>query len=145
MKTVIRSLLSVALLFSGVAHLTFAREDFASQVPGWIPIESYILVSVSGVLELMLGAGLLAWGRVVPLAGLATALFYAIAVFPVRVTQLIEGIDVFWFDTDELRLLLVLIQPVIIYLAFWSTSAFSVFKKNRKNSAVGTPINQTRK
>lgn len=129
MKTVIRRLLSLALLFSGVAHLTFAREDFALQVPGWIPIEPSLLVSVSGVLELMLGAGLLAWGIVVPLAGLATALFYSIAVFPVRVTQLLEGIDVFWFDTDGLRLILVLIQPVIIFLAFWSTSALSIFNK----------------
>jgi uncharacterized membrane protein len=51
------------LLFTGTAHLTFARAEFQAQVPSWLPIDENVMVVASGVVELCLAVALLATSR----------------------------------------------------------------------------------
>lgn len=52
--------MSSFILFAGIAHLTFAREEFQAQVPSWLPIDPDPVVLGSGVVEIALGAALIA-------------------------------------------------------------------------------------
>jgi len=128
----LRVLLGLALASSGIAHLSFARVDYVSQVPTWVPLDASVIVAVSGVVEILLGIGVASRGKVVPWAGLAAALFFVAAVFPVRVGQYVEGIDAFWYDSDGTRLARLFIQPVWIVWALWSTSAISLLRRKPK-------------
>ena len=56
MKTIARILLGAMLAFAGVSHLTFARDEFDAQVPNSIPLDEDLVVVVSGVVEIALGA-----------------------------------------------------------------------------------------
>jgi hypothetical protein len=49
-------LLGALLLFTGTAHLTFARTEFQAQVPAWIPVDENLVVLASGVVELLFGS-----------------------------------------------------------------------------------------
>jgi hypothetical protein len=51
-RTAGRWLLGGALLYAGAAHLTFARQEFRAQVPGWLPLDADLVVLASGVVEL---------------------------------------------------------------------------------------------
>ena len=46
-----------ALLLAGTGHLTTQRQEFPAQVPDWLPADEDTVVVVSGVVELLLGAG----------------------------------------------------------------------------------------
>jgi hypothetical protein len=37
-RTIGRVILGLFLLFTGVGHLTFGREEFIAQVPDWLPL-----------------------------------------------------------------------------------------------------------
>ena len=52
--------LGAALLTAGTGHLTKQREEFQAQVPEWFPADPDVVVVVSGVVELALGAALVA-------------------------------------------------------------------------------------
>ena len=58
-RTVGRIFLGSFLLFAGVSHLTFARDEFQAQVPDWVPLDPDVTVLASGVVEVGLGAALL--------------------------------------------------------------------------------------
>lgn len=58
-----RWLLGAALVFTGTAHLTFARDAFVAQVPSWLPLPVDVTVVASGVVEIALGLALLVLGR----------------------------------------------------------------------------------
>ena len=47
-----RIALGGALVFAGVSHLTFARQEFRAQVPPWLPIDEEVVVVASGVVEI---------------------------------------------------------------------------------------------
>ena len=49
-----------ALLFAGISHLTVARQEFQAQVPPWFPMDKDFVVLASGVVEISLGAALVA-------------------------------------------------------------------------------------
>ena len=70
-----RIALGLALLYAGIGHLTYSRLEFQAQVPVWLPLEADFVVLASGVVEILLGLGLLTWGKVVPMTGLAAAAF----------------------------------------------------------------------
>ena len=57
-QTVARVLLGAILLFTGIGHLTFARQEFVAQVPAWVPFSTDLVVLTSGVAELCLGGAL---------------------------------------------------------------------------------------
>ncbi len=123
-----QALLGAALLFTGTAHVGFARETFRAQVPAWLPLDVDLVVVASGLVELAIGASLLLTlvlrgrsGRA--LAGLAAAALF-VAVFPGNITQYVEGRDAFGLDTDRGRLIRLAFQPLLVAWALWSTGAW---------------------
>lgn len=62
-QTVARWVLGASLVFAGTSHLTFARHEFLAQVPSWVPLDADLVVVLSGIAELALGAALLALSR----------------------------------------------------------------------------------
>ena len=59
LQLVARLLLGAALIFAGISHLTWSRIDFLAQVPPAVPIDAHLVVLLSGVLEILLGLGLI--------------------------------------------------------------------------------------
>ena len=122
-----RLLLGAALVFSGIGHLTFSRQEFQAQVPVWLPLDPDFVVVASGVVEILLGLGVASFGKIVPLAGLAAAAFFVI-IFPGNINQYVEGISAFGLDTDQARLTRLFFQPVFVVWALWSTGAWLLLK-----------------
>lgn len=124
---VAQALLGVVLLFTGTAHLTFARESFRAQVPTWLPLGVDLVILASGVVELALGAALLLTltrgARPRVLVGLGAAALF-VAVFPGNITQYVEHRDAFGLDTDRGRLIRLFFQPLLIAWALWATGAW---------------------
>jgi uncharacterized membrane protein len=123
LRTAGRWLLGAALVYAGVAHLGFAREEFQAQVPDWFPVDADLVVLVSGVVEIALGAALLLWRRYRVQVGLVTAAFF-VAIFPGNVAQYVEGTDAFGLDSDRARLTRLFFQPLLVAWALWSTGAW---------------------
>lgn len=122
-RTLARIALGAILAFAGVTHLTVAREEFQAQVPGWFPVDDDVVVIVSGVVEVTLGAALVGWARGrVPVGWVAAAFF--VAIFPGNIAQYVEGTDAFGLDTDQKRFVRLFFQPVLVLWALWSTGAW---------------------
>ena len=119
--------LGAGLIYAGISHLSFSRLEFQAQVPLWLALDPDFVVIASGVVEILLGLGLLSFGKLVPLAGIAAAVFF-VAIFAGNINQYVEGIDAFGLDTDQARLQRLFFQPVLVLWALWSTSAFSVLR-----------------
>lgn len=119
--------LGAGLIYAGISHLSFSRLEFQAQVPLWLALDPDFVVIASGVVEILLGLGLLSFGKLVPLAGIAAALFFVV-IFAGNINQYVEGIDAFGLDTDQARLQRLFFQPVLVLWALWSTSAFSVLR-----------------
>ena len=127
LRLVLRLLLGGALIYAGISHLTFSRQEFQAQVPVWLPLDADFVVLASGVVEIMLGIGIASAGAVVPVAGLLAAAFF-VAIFPGNINQYVEGISAFGLDTDQARLNRLFFQPVLVIWALWSTSALTYLK-----------------
>jgi len=130
---VARLTLGLALIYAGVGHLSYSRLEFQAQVPVWLPLDADFVVLASGVVEIVLGLGLLTWGKVVPITGLAAAAFF-IAIFPGNINQLVEGIAAFGLDSDQARVTRLFFQPLLVVLALWSTSAIGFVQSLRHRS-----------
>lgn len=131
MKTIARILLGAMLAFAGVSHLTFARDEFDAQVPNSIPLDEDLVVVVSGVVEIALGAALLAIPRHRRVIGLVAAAFF-VAVFPGNVSQYLNGVDAFTLNSDRARLIRLFFQPVLVIWALWSTDALELVRERRR-------------
>lgn len=127
LRLISRLLLGSALIYAGIGHLTFSRQEFQAQVPVWLPLDPDFVVLASGVVEIMLGIGIASAGIAVPVAGLLAAAFF-IAIFPGNINQYVEGISAFGLDTGQARLTRLFFQPVLVIWALWSTSALSYLK-----------------
>lgn len=127
-RFIARLALGASLIYAGIGHLTFSRQEFQAQVPVWLPIDADFVVLASGVVEIMLGIGIASAGAVVPVAGLLAAAFF-IAIFPGNINQYVEGISAFGLNTDQDRLVRLFFQPVLVIWALWSTSALSYLKE----------------
>lgn len=125
-------LLGSVLVLAGVAHLTFARTEFQAQVPPWFPADADLVVLVSGVVEVLVGAALLvAWRHPArAVVGLATAALF-VAVFPGNIAQLTEHRDAFGLTSDTARAIRLLFQPVLVVWAVWSTGAWRWWRQRR--------------
>ena len=121
-RTVARLALGGTLAVAGTLHLTVAREEFQAQVPSWVPVDHDLVVLGSGLVEVALGAALLSGTRR-HLVGWVVAAFF-VAVFPGNVAQWLEGTDGFGLDTDGKRFGRLLVQPVLVAWALWSTGAW---------------------
>lgn len=133
LRTVGRIALGGTLLFTGISHLTVAREEFQAQVPSWVPLDPDLVVLGSGVAEIGLGAALVALPRWNVPIGWATGAFF-VAIFPGNIAQYVEGKDGFGLDTDQARLTRLFFQPVLVAWALWSTEAWKTWRQGRKNS-----------
>lgn len=121
-RTIVRLVMGGFLAFAGVAHLTFARADFAAQVPGALPVEPDLVVG-SGVAEIALGGALVVLPRRRVAVGWVVAVFF-VAVFPGNVSQWLNARDGFGLDTDSKRFVRLFFQPLLILAALWSTAAW---------------------
>ena len=120
--------LGAALVYAGIGHLTFSRQEFQAQVPVWLPLDPDFVVVASGVVEITLGLGILSAGRIAAYFGVATALFF-IAIFPGNINQYVQGIDAFGLSTDQARLTRLFFQPLLVLWALWSTSAIALLRE----------------
>lgn len=126
-QTVFRLLLGAFLLFAGISHLTLSRAEFLAQVPSWIPLDGDLVVVLSGIVEIVLGAALLVLPRYAALVGWIVAAFL-VAVFPGNISQYVNGIDAFGLNTDTARAVRLLFQPLLVLWALWSTGAWQAWR-----------------
>jgi uncharacterized membrane protein len=126
-RTIARILLGATLLFAGTSHLTFAREAFHAQVPTWLPLDVDFVVMASGVVEILLGLALIALYRYGVWVGWLVAAFF-VAIFPGNISQLVTHTDSFGLNTDFLRALRLLGQPLLVIWALWSTGAWKAWR-----------------
>lgn len=124
-RSLARIALGGALVFAGVAHLTFARREFRAQVPDEAvelsPFTEDQVVVGSGVAEVALGSALLLAprSRRRGVGNVAAAFF--VAVFPGNLSQWIRRRDAFGLDTDDKRFARLFFQPVLVAAALYAT------------------------
>ncbi|WP_144794300.1 MauE/DoxX family redox-associated membrane protein [Microbacterium paludicola] len=119
-RTITRIFLGASLVFAGVSHLTFARDEFQAQVPESLPLDPDTTVLASGAVEIGLGSALLFARKRRRTVGTLAALFF-VAVFPGNVAQWMHQRDGFGLDTDMKRFVRLFFQPVLVWAAAWST------------------------
>lgn len=115
------------LAFAGTSHLTFARQEFQAQVPAWVPLDDDVVVLLSGIAELSLGAALILLRRRRVPVGLAVAAFF-VAIFPGNISQYVTHTDAFGLDSDGKRLARLFFQPLLVVWALWSTGAWKALR-----------------
>ena len=124
--------LGAFLVTAGTGHLTFQRQEFQAQVPGWVPLDADLVVLASGVVEIGLGAALLGtWKQPARAAvgGVAAAFF--VAVFPGNIAQYADHADAFGLDTDAKRAVRLLFQPALVAWALGATGAIGELRRRR--------------
>ena len=130
-KLIFRLLLGAFMAYAGTSHLTFNRQEFVAQVPTWLqfsPGFTDFVVLASGIVEIALGLGIIFLAaKKRAIAGALLALFY-VAIFPGNINQYVNHIDAFGLNTDNLRLIRLFFQPVLIFLALWSTGGWKYWK-----------------
>lgn len=132
-QNLLRILLGVFLMFAGFNHLTVARIEFQAQVPTWLPLSPDLVVVLSGIVELTLGAALIfAPRKFRPWVGWIVAAFF-VAIFPGNISQYVNRIDAFQLNTDQARLIRLFFQPVLVIWAIWATGAWSAWQAWRQN------------
>lgn len=120
-RHVVRFALAGTLLFTGVGHLTWGRRGFRAAVPPYLPFDKDAVVLASGAVELALGAALATTPQPARRAvGAATAAFF-VAVFPGNIAHWVSRRDVPGLDSDDKRFARLFLQPVLVWLAWWST------------------------
>jgi uncharacterized membrane protein len=122
-QTIFRLLLGAALLVTGTAHLRWARMEFQAQVPRWLPLPTDLVVVASGLVELALGAALIALPRSRAAVGWIVAAFF-VAIFPGNISQYVERIDAFGLTSDRARAIRLVFQPMLVAWALWATGAW---------------------
>jgi uncharacterized membrane protein len=132
LRTIFRVVLGAFLLLAGISHLTNNREAFLAQVPHWLPLDGDFVVVASGIVEIILGAALLALGRYRVQVGWIVAAFF-VAIFPGNISQLVTQTDSFGLDTDLSRAVRLLFQPVLVLWALWSTGAWRAWRTWRRS------------
>ncbi len=127
----LKILLGLFLLTAGLGHMTWRRTEFLAQVPPWLPMEPDLVVLLSGVVEILLGLGLVILQKKNgALVGILTALFF-IAIFPGNISQYVNGISAFGLDTDRARLIRLFFQPVLVAWALWASGDWAYLKQAR--------------
>lgn len=117
------------MAFAGIGHLTFAREEFRTQVPTWVPGSPDVTVLASGAVEIALGASMIVMTKRRAVVGLLLAAFF-VAVFPGNVAQFVHHRDAFGLNSDRARLVRLFFQPVLIAWALWSTGAWRALRQS---------------
>ena len=115
--------LGFALAYAGLGHLTTSRQEFQAQVPSLFKDYADFVVIASGIVEILLGLGLVFLWKYRVLIGRLVALFF-IAVFWGNISQYINGIDAFGLNSDRARLIRLFFQPLLVIWALLSTGAW---------------------
>ena len=112
------------LVFAGLSHLFWARRGFRIVVPEWAvratALDKDAIVVGSGVVEVMLGGALIALPNERRTLGALTAAFF-VAVLPGNIHQWRTGRSAPLLRTDRARFVRLLLQPVLVLWALWST------------------------
>lgn len=123
-----RVLLGAGILFAGIAHLTFARREFQSQVPDWVPTDKDFVVIASGIVEITLGGAAIVLGQLrVPIGWIIAAFF--VAVFPGNISQYVTRSDAFGLESDAARGIRLVFQPLLVLWALWSCGALQTLRR----------------
>ena len=130
LRRVPQMILGLALLFTGIGHLTTSRAEFQAQVPTILKDYADFVVLASGVVELLLGAGLILLWKIREQMGLLTALFF-IAIFWGNISQYINHIDAFGLNSDRARFIRLLFQPALVAWALLSTGAWHRLRQRK--------------
>jgi uncharacterized membrane protein len=134
-----RILLGVLLLFTGTGHLSFLNEPFQAQVPSWVPLDPELVVNLSGIVEILIGAGLLFWTSKRVLVGWIAAAFF-VAIFPGNLAQYLSHTDAFGLNTDALRFTRLLLHPFLVIWPLWSTGAWKAWRERSKHPATKAAV-----
>ena len=116
-----RWLLAGFMVFAGITHLVSA-EAFLGQVPTWLPFRTPI-VWVSGVSRSGWASRSRSRGRVAATSRMGARVL-PLLVFPGNLYQAIAGTDAFGLDTPYERWGRLVLQPVLILWALWSSGAW---------------------
>ena len=102
-------------------------------MPPWLPLNTDFVVVASGVVEIVLGAGLvLLTRRRVPVGWVVAAFF--VLVFPGNISQFVTHANAFGLDSDLARGIRLLFQPLLVIWALWCTGAWAAFRRrNARN------------
>mgnify|MGYP007026954048 FL=1 len=130
LRRVPQMILGLALLFTGIGHLTTSRAEFQAQVPTILKDYADFVVLASGVVELLLGAGLILLWKIREQMGLLTALFF-IAIFWGNISQYINHVDAFGLNSDRARFIRLLFQPALVAWALLSTGAWHRLRQQK--------------
>jgi uncharacterized membrane protein len=131
LQNFIRIFLGLFMITAAIGHFTFQRTDFQAQVPNWVPLDKDLVVILSGIVEIALGLAMVFLTQYKVKVGITLALFYVL-VFPGNIAQYLNGTSAFGLDTDQARLIRLFFQPVLIFLALWSTGALAAMFSNKK-------------
>ncbi|MFC4476824.1 hypothetical protein [Flavobacterium chungangensis] len=131
LQNFIRIFLGLFMITAAIGHFTFQRTDFQAQVPNWVPLDKDLVVILSGIVEIALGLAMVFLTQYKVKVGITLALFYVL-VFPGNIAQYLNGTSAFGLDTDQARLIRLFFQPVLIFLALWSTGALAALFSNKK-------------
>lgn len=131
LQNFIRIFLGLFMITAAIGHFTFQRTDFQAQVPNWIPLDKDLVVILSGIVEIALGLAMVFLTQYKVKVGITLAIFYVL-VFPGNIAQYLNGTSAFGLDTDQARLIRLFFQPVLIFLALWSTGALAALFRNKK-------------
>jgi uncharacterized membrane protein len=132
-QTLFRLLLGALLLFTGFSHLTIAREELLAQVPHWVPLDGDLVVVLSGIAEIGLGAALIGLARSRAAVGWIVAAFFVL-IFPGNISQYVNGIDAFGLNSDGARAARLALQPLLVAWALWSTGAWQACRSRARGA-----------
>ncbi|WP_417428266.1 hypothetical protein [Halpernia sp.] len=130
MKNFLRIALGIAMIFAGIGHLTFVREIFQAQVPDFVPFSKDFTVISSGIVEISFGLAMVFLVKQKEYVGLILAIFYVL-IFPGNIHQYTNHLDGCGLNTDEKRLGRLFFQPVLIFLALYSTDGWKLLKSKK--------------
>lgn len=124
-----RLAIAAILLTAGIGHFR-STASFRAQVPPFLPAPE-LIIYVSGVIELLLAAGLLFLRKQRAYVGVAAAAFFII-IFPGNLSQYFTQTPAFGLDSDTARAVRLLFQPVLIGVALWSTGGWGLVRSFRR-------------
>jgi uncharacterized membrane protein len=123
LRAAARWALVVLLAAAGASHLSWGRRGYRIVVPDWSTrltgLSKDAIVVGSGVAELMLAGAVASMPRERSVGWLVAAFF--VAVFPGNVHQWRTGRSAPMLRTDRARFVRLLLQPVLVAWALWST------------------------
>ncbi len=127
-QNILRIILGIMMISTGIAHLTFSRIEFQAQVPNWVPLSKDLVVILSGIVEIVLGLAMLFFKKQKVWVGISLAIFFVL-IFPGNIAQYVNEVDAFHLNTDTARLIRLFFQPVLIIWALWCTGALKALTK----------------